>query len=712
MTSGKIVATAIVLVGLMLSLGTPTGASIIDSLKSKLFLTPIIPIRHYYMIGDTITQTWDLDPKDVGETDYKALQIKYAITKLVKETDPEVYIYSKLLTEINGWKGTTAYGWAGKIEDACRTFGGCKHLKAGEVRDPTSLSIDITVPTWGKYYVYTMLCEGGFTGVNEFLCKARKMEIIAMDENFCGNVSAYNAKAEGVIDTTWDNDCYRRGEGLAYCDETSHRCIKVCPCVDATQYCLAKYVETGEDLSDIITKMEEQREEKALGTIGCVDKDKVCAISADCYPGDKERMIGEHCEKQDIPEWLKIVNEGFTIEGKFGICKSGCKIKDDCDKTLGDPASFDTTVLGKTVPGISWTCLADGSCRLDVCRVDTDCWSIHRTQMAECLGGTCERITCTDHYDCWAKEVIPVGAPSSQYGYMCSAGYCVYSSEFASVAKDYLTPSLCEAAFGRPPANKAWSVEAGKCVEKDIFISECNPRATQEQIDEACLKTGKILPEGYKWICIPTAYGGTCGQQEIPPTEDCTIADNPDEYCMYREIVELPRGKKSICDEATKLCLMADATCKVDADCTIGRISGSCVYGLCDYTKAPIVPEAVCGNNECEIGETYMSCPEDCPIVPIRTCDNCWDWLLSKFAAKPFCTSKVIEYGIPIPMTRFTIPIFSASQDAFCPILIGIPIALLIIIVILYYLWSTGRWAPPTILAIERLRERIERLRR
>jgi len=605
-----------------------------------LTITPS-PEQVYYYQNTPVKVEFIFDPGKVGEdsSSKSTYHIIGGVAIVEKNTQDDKDL-KDLYTQVNAIGYGEGHLWGdtkeARIVRALKTkmdyIGGRASDTFPEISSPggTKKVVDgAYVPTVSGTYdnlvVYEFFCELGFKYINQWNCFADRHEIIGINKDFCGNIGLASTPNDLIKTPTWDDYCFGR-YSPGYCDKLNHKCIPLCSAEAACsgdQYCLAKYADNAKQITDLLDKWEKNKEK---GTLGCVDKDKICESSEDCRA--MGGMINEykynagHCEKTDIPGWLKDTNE-LVDYGAFGMCKPGCEIDMDCTETIGDADNFKANVFGRLIAGESWTCLSDGHCRLNLCNHDTDCWAIQRTQMSLCESGVCERITCSDHYDCWDYVIIESGLDNYQYG--CFDHICQYA-EWDSPG--YLSPSLCEAAFGVPTEGKAWRVKGGKCTQETIIENECTVGASKNKIQTQCTNLKGEPTEGYEWACIRVPIGtktkGVCNEVQIPVTENCQMANNPDEYCMYHEGVEnLARGKKWICSE-NGICVLTIATCTTDADCRVGSIGGTCIDGFCQYGYVPPVPiEPVCGNGICEAGEDKNNCAEDCGTPnPLFKWDN------------------------------------------------------------------------------------------
>jgi len=490
-----------------------------------------------------------------------------------------------------------------------------------------SIRIPSVAGTYDVFRVYGFFCEVGVTYSDEWNCHGEVYEVVGINKDFCGDLTGYSSPTQPKDHPTWDDYCFFKSKP-SYCDDKAHNCVRLCrgdsACYGADQYCLARYADNAKEITDLLDDWEKQ---ESFGNPGCVDKDKVCKLSRDCRAMggaiSDNKYSAAHCEKTDIPSWLEDTND-LVGYGAFGMCKPGCKNQMDCTETIGSADDFSVPIWGgaRSVRGESWTCLDDGRCRLNICNHDTDCWALEKTQMSMCESGVCKRVTCSNHYDCWDYVIIESGLDNYQYG--CFNGMCQYA-EWDSPG--YLSSNLCEAAFGTPDEGKTWSVKGGKCKQVEIIKSECTVGAGKSKIQKQCTDLKGEPTEGYEWDCIRTQIEGktygVCNEVEIPVTENCLMANNPDEYCMNDKGVEtLARGRKWICSE-NGICVLSIADCRTDADCKVGSIGGTCIDGLCQYGHVPPPPvPPVCGDGVCQAGEDKNNCAEDCGVPGGLKWDN------------------------------------------------------------------------------------------
>jgi len=588
----------------------------------------------YYKENSRVDIQFTFDPGKVGESSSSVTSYKIIGGGIIVEKgssyDREL---NTLVNEVNniGYGEGSAFLFWGDTEEAAKVrdlknridyIGGRNSQTFGEISPGggSQKTVQVYVPsvsdTYDKLVVYEFFCELGFKYINQWNCEASKSEILGIDlsSGFCGDIDNNPTPTDLIQGSSWDEHCFFRNKP-SYCDDINHKCVDLCSsdgaCSDG--YCLGRYADTASEIRNLIDKWEQNNIE---GTLGCVDKDKICKLARDC------RAIGgaisdyeynsAHCEKSDIPSWLEDTNDLVAV-GAFGECQAGCKNAMDCTETVGDADNFKAPVFGSLIAGESWTCQSDGHCRLNICNHNSDCWSIQRTQMSKCESGSCERITCTDHYDCWDYIIIEPGL--NEYRYGCQSGTCTFRNDFPD--ENYITPSLCEAAFGIPDDGKAWTVKDGKCDEEEIIEDECSPTSSQSTIQRDCKESRGEANIGFVWGCFRVVIDGkskgVCSEVEIPVTENCQMADNPDEYCMYDKGVDtLSRGRKWICSE-NGICVLTAATCNNDGDCQVGSIGGTCIDGLCQYgvPPDPDIP-VICGNGICETGEDVTNCEEDC----------------------------------------------------------------------------------------------------
>jgi len=617
---------------------------IVFSLNQLGLLTLVPSEQVYYYENTPVITEFTFDPGKVGEdsssdSSYHIIGGVAIVTKNSQD-DKDLNTLQKEVDAIGYGEGSAFLFW-GDTEEAKKVR--ALKTKMDYIRGRASDTFsEISAPggtkkvvdgayiptvsgTYDNLVVYEFFCELGFKYVNQWNCFADRHEIIGINRDFCGDIGFASTPTDLINVPTWDDYCFAK-ESPGYCDKANHKCIALCGSESACygdQYCLARYADNAKQITDLLEDWERNKEE---GTLGCVDKDKICKLARDCRAIggaiSEQEYYSAHCEKTDIPRWLGDTNT-LVGYGAFGQCQEGCEVDMDCTETIGDADNFKANVFGRLIAGESWTCLDNGHCRLNICNHDTDCWAIQRTQMSVCESGVCERVTCSNHYNCWDYVIIESGLDNYQYG--CFDGLCQYA-EWDSPG--YLSPSLCEAAFGLPSEGKAWRVKGGKCEQEEIIQDECTVGASQSRVQEQCTNFRGEPTEGYRWACIKVQIGtktkGVCNEVEIPVTENCLMANNPDEYCMsHKGIENLARGKKWVCS-ADGICVLTIATCITDADCKVGVIGGTCIDGLCQYGYVPPPPiEPVCGNGICEAGEDDNNCAEDCGSVnPVFKWDN------------------------------------------------------------------------------------------
>ena len=501
------------------------------------------------------------------------------------------------------------------------TYGKSFSISAPGERILQTVSIPSISGQYQTFKIYAFVCMIDTVNIDAWECRFEDTKrVVGIKRDFCGDISGLGTPTGMIQASSWDNYCYAGNQYInkySYCDINQKRCTPTCQTCDSLQYCLSRWVSSGDKLKSLIDTWTQY---KTKGDVGCVDRNKICNLALDCkgqgYISDN-RYNSARCEKSTIPSWLSDINNQITTStGKFGSCEKGCKLDSDCSDTIGHADDFKVTALGKQIAGESWTCVSStGECRLNICNHDTDCWTLEKTQMSECELGSCRVIPCTNDCDCWNAQVTGIGT----YGYGCVSSKCQLKY-LPPIDQNIITPELCTLSRGQPSAGKVWDV-SGKCecIEKTVITSECSPGTSASTINSACESAkGRKVTVGYKFICTPVIFGGltygSCSEVEIPVTEDCKKASNPEEYCMLTKgLSGLADGQRWTCTE-NGMCLLTQATCSKSSDCQVGGIGGTCVNGLCRYGISPPVPPPVivCGDKVCDVTETAGTCPEDC----------------------------------------------------------------------------------------------------
>jgi hypothetical protein len=194
------------------------------------------------------------------------------------------------------------------------------------------------------------------------------------------------------------------------------------------------------------------------------------------------------------------------------------------------------------------------------------------------------------------EEVVPDNSPTDQAlvdGYVgpdgpipesCGNDQCDPGEDPCSCSVDCASDATC-------------------CQDLDCPQPQCGPCCKAVCVNFECV-------EG--WLA-PCCFNGECeaGENHQNCPEDCALA---------------PGCGDGICQAGEDGCSCAKdcpgiPECCEDADCPQPSC-GPCCKSVCqDQMCLPVWLSPCCWNNECEAGEDYQSCPEDCP-APKTECES------------------------------------------------------------------------------------------
>lgn len=189
-------------------------------------------------------------------------------------------------------------------------------------------------------------------------------------------------------------------------------------------------------------------------------------------------------------------------------------------------------------------------------------------------------------------------------------------------------------------------------------------------IDDACTRCKPDCTEHQLPVCELTQ--DDCGACQILDTENCECAQiiscvNNDgccsEGCDYIN--------DNDCEEPDGEC-SEDMDCNDDNNCTIDKCEG--IPKNCSHEN--ITP--CCGNGECEDGENFESCPDDCEEeeifnITITNLDPVAEWVeIGNFGSMEVdMTNWTINDTLVTPKKRFTFPEFILQPYSYVFILKG-----------------------------------------
>ncbi len=341
----------------------------------------------------------------------------------------------------------------------------------------------------------------------------------------------------------------------------------------------------------------------------CDDQDACTVDSCDSISGDcRHEPIscddGNRCTLDGCEPAAGCAHDPISCDDANECTSDSCDTTEGCvhadfdgECEDGDPCTEGEVCAGGTCGGgTAVDCSDQNPCTMDSCEAASGCVNTPLPGVP-CSDGD----GCTVGDECDGEACVPGATASCDDGLPCTDDTCVPRGETSYRCEYEVSAGACFV------DERCWS--AGD-IAPDAPCDACSPEVDQREwvtkVDGKPCESEEPCPQG------ETCQGGVCTPIPGGPCEDenkCTIDVCEEGECVLGLLLDCDDGNECTLDECSPYSGCWHEDHRGDTECALegGSSVGRCIDGSCEVFD--------CGNGECDPGELFWTCPEDCGLV-------------------------------------------------------------------------------------------------